>query len=172
MLRNLFVVILCLSWGSTLAQDSNRKMYKKSIKDWETTFYYSYFSKYYYGYYSSYGAAELGLGFGAKGWEIDVTGWIRDQLGASVGFNSGYKGEFGLSLMGAYAHTPQLYATLGPQIRFVPQTSEAPSSTKIGIDVGVVYYYFKDIGFKVNYSSTSSIMVGANVRISNIIFER
>jgi len=154
------------------AQEKRNKTYKSSLKEWETTYYYSYFSKYYYGYYSSYGAAEVGLGFGVKGWEVDITGWIRDQLGATVGFNSGYQGEFGLSLLFAYAHRPKLAGTIGPQIRFIPETSEAPSSVKIGYDIGIVYYYFKDIGFKVGYSSTTSLMVGANVRISNIIFER
>ena len=141
-------------------------------EEWEKKHYFSYFSEYYYGYYRGYGASELGLEVGHKGWNFDLITWIRDQYGAGIGYATGYKGENGLSFIFAYGFRPSWQAHVAPVVRFIPATLEEEKKIGIGFDVDVVYYYFKDIGFKAGYGSTTGFSVGATLRVNNVIFER
>jgi len=140
--------------------------------DWEQTYYYSYFSKYYYGHYKGYGATELGLDVGLKGWNFDVITWIRDQYGAGIGYATGYKGENGLSFIFSYAVRPSWHANIAPVVRFIHATLEEEKRVSVGFDLDVVYYYFKDVGFKAGYGSTTGFSLGVSIRANNLIFER
>lgn len=168
-IRFLIIGVLILAKFPVFGQENKGK---SVATDWEQTYYYSYFSKYYYGYYKDYGASEIGLEVGVKGWNIDLVTWLRDQYGAGIGYATGYKGENGLSLIFSYALRPSWRVNIGPVIRFIPATLEEEKRISAGFDIDVVYYYFKDIGFKVGYGSTTSFTLGAAFRINNLILER
>jgi len=156
----------------SISMFAQEKKGKPLAKDWESTFYYSYFGKYYYGYYKGLGAADIGLEIGLKGKAIDITTWFHDRYGAGLGFGFGNKNEFGLSFIFAYAITPKWQVNPAPVIRFIPESPEKAKHVKVGFDIDVIYYYWKNIGLKAGYSSTSQYTIGANFRISNYIFER
>ncbi len=62
------ILLVCVAF-SGFAQE---KRGKPILKDWESTYYYSYFGKYYYGYHNGIGAADLGVEIGPKGWGLDL----------------------------------------------------------------------------------------------------
>ena len=155
--------------NDSIAQENKGK---PIAKDWEKTYYYSYFGDHYYGYYNGLGAADLGVDIGLKGASFDITTWFHNHYGAGMGFAFGYKNEFGLSFIFAYAVTPKWQINSAPVLRFIPESAEKAKHVKIGFDVDVIYYYWKDIGIKVGYSSTTAFSIGVNFRVSNIIFER
>ncbi len=168
-MRTILVILTLLISNSLIAQE---KEGTPLAKDWETTYYYTYFGKYYYGHYKGLGAVDLGIEVGLKGKSFDLTTWFHDHYGAGLGFAFGNKGEFGLALIFAYAITPKWQVNPAPVIRFIPTSAEKEKHTKIGFDVDVVYYYWKNIGLKAGYSSISQFTIGANFRMSNYIFER
>jgi len=169
-MKNFLIIFLFVLCAYPVA--GQEKKGRSVAADWEQTYYYSYFSKYYYGYYKSYGATELGLEVGTKGWNFDLITWIRDQYGAGIGYATGYKGENGLSFMFSYAVRPSWHANIGPVVRFIPATLEEEKHVSLGYDIEVVYYHFKDIGFKAGYGSTTGLSLGATIRANNIIWER
>lgn len=169
MKKILLITLLVYCFSPLMGQEKGGK---PIAADWEQTYYYSYFSKYYYGHYKGYGATELGIDVGVKGWNFDLITWIRDQYGAGIGYATGYKGENGLSFIFSYAIRPSWHAYIGPVVRFIPATLEEEKRVGAGFEVGLVYYYFKDIGFRVGYNSTTSFSIGATIRANNLIFER
>ena len=114
----------------------------------------------------------MGLEFGTKGWNFDLITWIRDKYGAGIGYATGYKGENGLSFMFSYCIRPSWHANIGPVIRFIPATLEEEKRVSLGYNTEIVYYHFKDIGFKAGFGSTTGISLGVTIRANNLIFER
>ena len=168
-MRSLLVILILFISGSLFAQENEGV---PLAKNWEKTYYYSYFGKYYYGYHNGLGAIDMGVEVGLKGKSFDLSTWFHDHYGAGLGFGFGNQGEFGLSFIFAYAITPKWQVNPAPVVRFIPSTSEQEKQTKIGFDLDVIYYHWKNIGLKAGYSSTSTYTIGANFRISNYIFER
>ena len=162
------LLLTCLSFSGY----GQEKRGKPILKDWESTYYYSYFGKYYYGYHTGIGAADFGVEIGTKGWGLDLTTWFHNRYGAGLGFGFGSKNEFGLSFIFAYAITPKWQVNAAPVVRFIPTSAEKEKHIGIGADIDVMYYYWKNIGIKAGYSSTTNFTLGANFRISNYIFER
>ena len=162
------ILLVCVAF-SGFAQE---KRGKPILKDWESTYYYSYFGKYYYGYHNGIGAADLGVEIGPKGWGLDLTTWFHNRYGAGMGFAFGNTSEFGLSFIFAYAITPKWQVNTAPVVRFIPTTAEKEKYIGIGADIDIIYYYWKNIGLKAGYSSTTNFSMGANFRISNYIWER
>lgn len=163
------MALLVICSGQLFGQE---KRGKPVAADWESTYYYSYFGRYYYGHYKGLGAADFGVEVGLKGKAFDITTWFHDRYGAGLGFAFGNKSEFGLSFIFAYAITPKWQVNPAPVIRFIPESPEKEKHIKAGFDVDVIYYYWKNIGIKAGYSTTSQVTLGANFRLSNFIFER